>query len=282
MESIGDYLKRERELRNITLEEVANATRINIGILRNIEEGQTERLPAEVFVRGFIRCYAQYIGLDPNDALLRYHPQTKSPGHQEQITPPPEKPEKKVQPFFSRHRKLLGVSISIIIAIFLLSLVVNIGKRKAPKKEQPKPVPIGPVEANRIVDQAKTYMPGQTSVPAPQVKAQEVPQLQNNTPQRIYEKQHTLRAVFKENTWVQAVIDEHNLQEYSFKAGEAITWTMDNKIRLLIGNAGGVDLYLNGEQLKPLGNSGQVVSITLPLPNPKGNVIYPESGNLTQ
>lgn len=261
MESIGDYLKREREIRNITLEEVANATKINIGILRTIEEGQTERFPAAVFVRGFIRCYAQYIGLDPNDVLLRYHPQVKTPGHQEEVSPPPEKPEKKIWPFFSRHRKLLGVSISIIIAVFLLSLVVNIGKKETLKKEQ-KPLPKSPVEANRVVGQAKTYLPDQTSVPAPQTKAQEVPQLQ-------HKKQHELRAVFKENTWVQAVIDEQNWQEYSFKAGETITWTLDNKIRLLIGNAGGVDLYLDGEQLKSLGDSGQVVGITLPLPNHK-------------
>ncbi|MDP3028840.1 MAG: DUF4115 domain-containing protein [Deltaproteobacteria bacterium] len=275
MESIGDYLKRERELRNITLEEVANATKINIGILRTIEEGQTERFPAEVFVRGFIRCYAQYIGLDPNDVLLRYHPQTKSPKHQEEISPPPEKPEKKIWLFFSRHRKLLGVFILIIIIVLLLSLVVNIGKKETLKKEQTPlskshaPAHLRPVEATRVVDQAKTYPPEQTNVPAPQAKAQEAPQLQNITPQRIYEKQHELRAVFKENTWVQAVIDEQNLQEYSFKVGETITWTMDNKIRLLIGNAGGVDLYLDGEQLKSLGDSGQVVDITLPLPNPK-------------
>lgn len=265
MESIGDYLKREREIRNITLEEIANATKINIGILRTIEEGQTERFPAGVFVRGFIRCYAQYIGLDPNDVLLRYQPQAKTPEHQEEISPPPEK---KIWLFFSRHRKLLGVSISIIIVVFLLSLVVNIGKKETLRKEQ-KPLPkshapahLRPVEANRVVDQAKTYVPDQTIVPAPQAKAQEAPQLQ-------HKKQHELRAVFKENTWVQAVIDEQNLQEYSFKAGETISWTMDNKIRLLIGNAGGVDIYLDGEQLKSLGNSGQVVGITLPLPNPK-------------
>jgi cytoskeleton protein RodZ len=270
MESIGDYLKRERDLRNITLEEVANATKINIGILKTIEEGQTERFPAEVFVRGFIRCYAQYIGLDPNDVLLRYHPQVKTPGHQEEVSPPPEKPEKKIGPFFSRHRKLLGMSISIISAVFLLSLVVNIGKKEQkPLSKSHAPAHPRPVEANRVVGQAKTYTPEQTNVPAPQAKAQEAPQLQNNTPRRIYEKQHELRAIFKENTWVQALIDGQNRQEYSFKAGETISWTMDNKIRLLIGNAGGVDLYLDGEQLKSLGNSGQVVDITLPLPKPK-------------
>ncbi|MEW5948469.1 MAG: RodZ domain-containing protein [Thermodesulfobacteriota bacterium] len=275
MESIGDYLRRERELRNITLEEVANATRINIGILRNIEEGQTERLPAEVFVRGFIRCYAQYIGLDPNDVLLRYHPQTTPSEHQEEAGPPPEKPEKKIWSFFSRHKKLIKISISIIIVVFLLSLVVNIGKKDTQKKEQP---PLSkssdqahpqPIEANRVVDQARTDAPEQTNIPAPQAKAQEPPKLQNITPGHIYEKQHELRAVFKENTWVQAVIDEQNLQEYSFKAGETITWTMGNKIRLIIGNAGGMDLYLDGEQMKSLGDSGQVVDITLPLPNPK-------------
>jgi len=70
-ESVGEFLKRERELRQITLEEVAEGTKISIRRLRSIEADQFDDLPAEVFVRGFIRSYAEYIGIDPTDALLR-------------------------------------------------------------------------------------------------------------------------------------------------------------------------------------------------------------------
>ncbi len=70
-ESVGEFLKRERELRQITLEEVAEGTKISIRRLRSIEADQFDDLPAEVFVKGFIKAYAEYIGIDPTDALLR-------------------------------------------------------------------------------------------------------------------------------------------------------------------------------------------------------------------
>ncbi len=70
-ETVGEYLKKERELRQISIEEVADGTKISISRLRLIEENRFDDLPAEVFVRGFIRNYAEYIGIDPEEAILR-------------------------------------------------------------------------------------------------------------------------------------------------------------------------------------------------------------------
>ncbi len=71
-ETFGEYIKRERQLRQITLEEVADGTKIAIHMLRAIEADKWEDLPAEVFTRGFVKSYAEYIGLVPEDVLLRY------------------------------------------------------------------------------------------------------------------------------------------------------------------------------------------------------------------
>ncbi len=71
-EGFGQYLRSQRELRQISLEEVAAGTKIGIHLLRALEEERWESLPAEVFVKGFIKSYAEYIGLDPEDTLLRY------------------------------------------------------------------------------------------------------------------------------------------------------------------------------------------------------------------
>ncbi len=71
-ETFGEYLKRERRLRQITLEEVADGTKIAIHMLRAIEANKWESLPAEVFTRGFVKSYAEYIGLVPEEVLLRY------------------------------------------------------------------------------------------------------------------------------------------------------------------------------------------------------------------
>ena len=82
MDSVGVFLKRERELREITLEEVAKGTNISRSGLKAIEEDRFDDLPAEVFVRGFIRSYAEFIGIDPEDAILRLE-STMGPGNRE-------------------------------------------------------------------------------------------------------------------------------------------------------------------------------------------------------
>ena len=70
-ETVGEYLRKERELRQISIEEVAEGTKISVRRLRFIEENKFDDLPAEIFIRGFIKNYAEYIGIDPQEAILR-------------------------------------------------------------------------------------------------------------------------------------------------------------------------------------------------------------------
>ena len=72
-DGLGEFLRRERELRHISLDDVAERTKISRRYLEAIEEERYDRLPGETFVRGFIRSYAQSIGLDPEDTLLIYN-----------------------------------------------------------------------------------------------------------------------------------------------------------------------------------------------------------------
>src|SRR5262245_24772793 len=72
-DGVGEFLRRERELRRISLDDVAERTKISRRYLEAIEEGRYDRLPGETFVRGFIRSYAQSVGLDPEDTLLMYN-----------------------------------------------------------------------------------------------------------------------------------------------------------------------------------------------------------------
>lgn len=71
-ESLGSYLKRNREDRNISVEQVAYATRISLKMLRALEEDDHTALPASTFVRGYLQAYAKYVRLDTQDLLLRY------------------------------------------------------------------------------------------------------------------------------------------------------------------------------------------------------------------
>jgi cytoskeleton protein RodZ len=74
-ESFGEYLARERSLRNITLEEISQRTRISMRVLQALEEERWDELPADVYVRGFLRTYSRYLGLDENEVLVRYEDQ---------------------------------------------------------------------------------------------------------------------------------------------------------------------------------------------------------------
>jgi cytoskeleton protein RodZ len=72
METPGNKLRDAREARSLSLDDVAHVTRIPRASLSALEEGRFDRLPAPVFVRGFIRSYARAVGLDPATVVRLY------------------------------------------------------------------------------------------------------------------------------------------------------------------------------------------------------------------
>ena len=72
VENFGSYLKHERELRGVPLEEISGATKIHIRFLQALEDNQFDELPGEVFIKGYIRSYANIIGSDAEEVLNIY------------------------------------------------------------------------------------------------------------------------------------------------------------------------------------------------------------------
>ena len=72
MGQFGEKLRREREMRAITLEEIATATKIGTRSLRALEEERFDQLPGGIFNKGFVRAYAKYVGIDEEQALSDY------------------------------------------------------------------------------------------------------------------------------------------------------------------------------------------------------------------
>ncbi len=91
--SFGEELRRERELRQISLREVAEATKVNIRYLEAMERNDFAHLPGGVFNRGFVRAYAQFIGVDPeamvNAYILEERAQTEPPTEAAPAAPSP-------------------------------------------------------------------------------------------------------------------------------------------------------------------------------------------------
>lgn len=76
----GEHLKREREMRGVSLEEVSSATRISTRFLVAIESGQWDQLPGGAFNRGFIRSTSRYLGLDEDGMVAEYSLETTTNG----------------------------------------------------------------------------------------------------------------------------------------------------------------------------------------------------------
>lgn len=78
MESIGAYLKRQREMRKISLEEISQMTKISLKCLSALEGDDMSGLPGEVFAKGFVRSYAKAIGLNSDEAQLQFEEYLKT------------------------------------------------------------------------------------------------------------------------------------------------------------------------------------------------------------
>jgi cytoskeletal protein RodZ len=117
MESVGQYLKRHREARRMSLEEVARATRVPIASMERIEAGQFDELPGEVFVRGFLKSYARAVDISCDEVLARYTASRRMAW----VTPlpisAPPKPARSGR---------FGVAIAFVLLLFLFALALSI------------------------------------------------------------------------------------------------------------------------------------------------------------
>jgi cytoskeletal protein RodZ len=118
--SIGSFLKRQRELRHMSLAEVSRVTRITAPTLESIESDRFDELPGEVFVRGFLRSYAQTVGVDPDEVLARY----ASSRRVAFVTPMPiASPVTAPRP---NQGLRFGVAIAFVLLLILFTLAMSI------------------------------------------------------------------------------------------------------------------------------------------------------------
>jgi cytoskeleton protein RodZ len=107
----GDHLKREREMRGVTLEEISAATRIAPRFLAALESEQWELLPGGVFNRGFIRSVARYLGLDEDTLVAEYALETRGRPDPGVVADPPEEPD----------RNWARVFVVVVLALVVLA-----------------------------------------------------------------------------------------------------------------------------------------------------------------
>jgi cytoskeletal protein RodZ len=117
MESVGQYLRKHRESRRMSVEEISRATRVPMSSVERIESDQFDELPGEVFVRGFLRSYARSLGLLPEEVLARYTASRRIAW----VTPLPLSSPTKP----ARGRRF-GVAIAFVLLLILFTLALSI------------------------------------------------------------------------------------------------------------------------------------------------------------
>jgi len=232
-ESFGHYLKKEREKKNISLRDVSRNTRVREHFLEAIEEDRYDLLPPPTFVKGFLRSYAKYVGLDPNEVVLRFQSITNPPPKEELSPPPEEEISQKARPFWIMGGAILG---GIILILLFLSLT----------SKEPSTPPVAPTSSEPEI---KGDLPPAPSLPPPSSAP-----TQEGKPLSLQ-----LKAV--ERTWIRFQIDGQADKEAMLQPGETLNLQEANRITLLVGNAGGLDLTVNGKKLERFGESREVVTL---------------------
>src|SRR6478672_7264917 len=141
--SFGEELRREREIRAISLKEIADATKISKRFLEAIERNDHRTLPAPVFTRGFVREYAKYLGLNADEIVNRYNyaagdDRIEKSAHLERLIAPPPPPIKEkpfkasgIPPWYARIDRNVVITAIIVAALATLGYWAVRHKREA-------------------------------------------------------------------------------------------------------------------------------------------------------
>ena len=241
--SFGRYLQDIRLSKGISLEAVAEETRIRIDNLLLVEGENHDKLPNEVFVKGFIRAFAKAIGADEDEVVRRYQLRLK-------VVQKLAKSEADLKmPAGKFWRRLLFCIGALLCLIILSVLAVSVLKKRSSSTgllktniEQPED----------IENEGKaTFEPQYDTEPA-------IVQI-NNKPEKLI-----LKITAIEETWMKIIIDDQKPNEYYLKPGDQVELEATLGYNLFIGNAGGVRVLLNSESIDVQGKSGQVVNLKIP------------------
>jgi cytoskeleton protein RodZ len=281
MNSIGETLRRERLRHNLSLEEVSRETRINLKFLQAIEAEEFGKLPGGVFARSFVRQYARLVGLDEDELAAEV---------QQRFQPVPAPPEEtparaaleapidlpKVADWEgvrSRSGSSLPALALVVVVMLVCSLIyVWWQKSRRPGVAAPPPAESAQVSAPQpatVPAPAPTPQPGagQAARPAPEAPAP--PPEPNAERQPVAEGVAASTAPVQvlltadEPTWVSARSDGKFIYSGTLQPKETKGLEANEQVRLVLGNAGGVAVTLNGKPVPPLGPRGQVRTVQL-------------------
>jgi len=254
MASIGKELKRERELRSVSLKEIAEATKINIRFLRALEEDRLDMLPEKFFTRGIIRAYAVYLGLDEQSVLNTYLEslQARESGEEEA-----EEENTGTRPGKSFRTAFFSATALAVLAAAVIFLILHFQKKPQPGKVKTSP------HSPQVEESPGIPLPADRVLPEEEPAAEE--------------KTLLLEISVEQETWMEIYADA-KLQFSGIKyPGARLQFQADQAFLIHLGNAGGIVYTLNGKEGKKFGAPGAVVrDIRITLENFEDYLLHPE------
>ncbi len=266
MESLGEYLKREREFRNISLEEISRKTKIRAKILRSLEEERLDSFDSPVFVKGYLKAYAGYVGLDPNDVVLRY----EAALNEDDTPPPPKKSSEDTLSQWSLKYIVLPVSILVLIGVLLFLILKGPMKIETNQESQEIANPAVSAISEVASEKPSPTIAEETPLPPPSLRKPSIvispPVHPSRQPVPIVPEPASgieLKLTALEDTWIEIQIDKTPAREIFLRPGEVISRRGQENIEMKVGNAGGLKILHNGKDLGRLGKSGKVVYLSI-------------------
>ena len=298
MGSFGENLRREREMRGVTLEEISSATKISVRFLQSIEQENFDALPGGIFARSFIRTYVRYLGLDEDRILAEYqltaHPKAETALPRLTAGRSAEPRPGARTPFLA----LLAAGI-MLGGGYLLFRYSHRASEVQVKQSSPEPAPATKTPSAPEVAPSSslsaTAAPGTPASPpgaplsnvttespassggppapssgtAPGASAGTgdlTSQAEGGAPPAKQAGKNSglvLQVAATERAWVGIEADGQTVFQGVLNPNEVRTLKARDSFNLTTGNAQGIILTLNGETLTPLGRRGEVKSVHL-------------------
>lgn len=236
--SLGERFRAAREQRGLTLSEVAEQLRIRSVYLAAIEEENWPAIGAPVYTRGFLRTYARFLNLDPEEAVADY---MKAAGGAPAAAAPAASSGRSMRTESPGSLKWLiwgagAIAVALIGFVIYLYVTPSGGQQR----------PAGQMMA------ASTAAPSAAPSVSPSPKATATPQ------------PHTLSVILSAPSWLRVSVDGSVSIEGTFPAGTHKTFHGSNA-QVRVGNAGGVEITVDGRPVGKLGAAGDVVEKTFVL-----------------
>ncbi|MBW4655520.1 MAG: DUF4115 domain-containing protein [Kaiparowitsia implicata GSE-PSE-MK54-09C] len=228
LQQIGDYLMQVRQDAGLTIDHISAKTLIQSRLLNAIEAGNMRILPEPVYVRGFIKRYADALGLSGEEVAQSF---PVDAGRQAVVSSWKETPAAQLGHF----HLWMGYAAIITAAVIGLSFLIN-------RNPSNSPVP---------VTDAETTLPSVAS-PPPALVESPVAEATPATPQRPVE----VEVMITSESWVRVRVDGRTDFEGMLQEGTQRSWAAEQEIELRAGNAGGVIVIHNNRPAEPMGRPG--------------------------